>query len=100
MDKAEYSKKVNRALISSWIIIDLILVVAYIIEIFKGLRSVEYVAVFCLVTVGPLVITIIKNYMQGGTNLNIKYYALDTAYFIHSVCLRRRKEFRLSILYL
>ena len=76
MDKAEYSKKVNRALISSWAIIDVILVVAYIIEIFKGLRSVEYVAVFCLVTVGPLVITIIKNYMQGGTNLNIKYYAV------------------------
>jgi len=76
MGKNEYNKKVNSALIFSWIIISAVLTVAYSMEVVKGLRSVNYVIGFCIVTHTPLVVTIIKNRLWGGINPNIKYFAV------------------------
>lgn len=76
MGKNEYNKKVNSALIFSWIIIVAVLTVAYSMEVVKGLRSANYVIIFCIVTYTPLVVTIIKNRLWGGINPNIKYFAV------------------------
>ncbi|MGP1570182.1 MAG: GGDEF domain-containing protein [Eubacteriales bacterium] len=76
MDKIEYNKRVNRALLLSWIIISTVLSVAYIIEVLKGLRSFEYTVGFLTVVYVPLIVTIAKNKVSGGADLRIKYYAV------------------------
>lgn len=76
MDKAEYNKKVNNALLSSWVIISAVLSAAYLLEVLKGLRSVSYAIVLIVIVYVPLIITLIKNHMSGGTDLKIRYYAV------------------------
>lgn len=75
MNKDEYIKKVNNNLILCWGIITLVLTVSYIIEILKGLRSIEYVILFISITAGPLLLTVIVNKITKGTNENLKYVA-------------------------
>lgn len=74
MDKNKYNQKVNNKVILCWTTIDIVLVIAYIIEVLKGIRSPYYVLLFSLFTVIPLIITIIFNKKWNGTNLNIKYF--------------------------
>lgn len=75
MDKEKYNQEINKATIICWTIISLVLIVSYIIEIFKGLRSPQYVITFSIFTILPLIITIIFNIKWKGENENIKYFA-------------------------
>lgn len=75
MDKNKYNQKVNKKVILCWSTIAFVLVIAYIIEVFKGIRSPFYVLLFSIFTITPLIITLIFNKKWNGTNLNIKYFA-------------------------
>lgn len=46
-------RKINRSMMVGWTIIVLVLFVTYIGEVIKGVRSAEYVLVFCVFTILP-----------------------------------------------
>lgn len=70
----KYNKMVNKNTLSCWTIISIVLILSYIIEIFKGLRTIPYVTYFSLMTLIPLIITFIINKIQHGIDTNIKYF--------------------------
>lgn len=75
MNKKDYIKKTNKNLLTCWLIIVLVLIISYILEIVKGLRTIDYVIVFSVITSSPLIITFIINLMTNGCNEKIKYVA-------------------------
>lgn len=75
MDKEKYNKIVNKTVLQCWITISLVLVIAYIIEIIKGLRGFSYVFVFSIFTILPPIIAILR-YNRKKDDTSIKYYAL------------------------
>lgn len=81
MSEQEYNSKVNKNTIDCWLIIALVLVIAYLIEIIKGIREIPYVIVFTIITLAPWVITLLVNKCQKGFNLNIRYF-LGIGYMI------------------
>ena len=74
MNKKDYNKLVNKTTLQCWLTINMVLFISYIIEIFKGLRSIEYVLIFSTVAFLPLLIVTIINKKQNGENLNIRNY--------------------------
>lgn len=74
MTEQEYNAKVNKNTIDCWLIIALVLVIAYLIEIIKGIREIPYVIIFTIVTLAPWLITLLINKYQKGYSLNIKYF--------------------------
>ena len=52
-------QKINRNMITGWLIIVGVLFVTYTIEVFKGLRTVPYLIVFLLLTVVPAIVGLI-----------------------------------------
>jgi diguanylate cyclase (GGDEF)-like protein len=73
MTKELYYKSVNSNALICWLIIDIVLIFAYIIEIFKSLRTIQYVILFSIVAIIPLLVAFIINYLEKGTSSNIKY---------------------------
>lgn len=74
MKRDEYNKAINNNTISSWGLIALVLIISYIIEIYKGLRTIEYVALFIIITITPIVITYLFNKRYDGKSLAVKYF--------------------------
>lgn len=75
MNREKYNQEINKTTISCWLIISIVLVICYIIEIFKGLRTPEYVLTFSFFTLSPLLVTMFFNKKWEGKNENIKYFA-------------------------
>lgn len=70
----KYNKMVNKNTLSCWTIISIVLILSYILEIFKGLRTIQYVVFFSAMTIIPLIITFIINKIQNGIDTNIRYF--------------------------
>lgn len=66
-------QKINRSMIIGWVIIVVILVGAYFGEYLKGTRSGSYMAVFCLVTVLPMVACMLL-YFSGKAVHSLRYF--------------------------
>ncbi|HAK57584.1 MAG TPA: hypothetical protein DCP06_01250, partial [Lachnospiraceae bacterium] len=62
-DRPEYSG-LNAGLVYGWLIIAVVLVVAYAIEVMKGERSETYLLYFSLVTIVPVVISFIVYHLR------------------------------------
>lgn len=75
MNKEEYIKRVNKNLLSCWLIIDVVLLCAYIGELIKGLRNIEYIILFNIFTFTPFLIAYIFNKITKGYSENLKYIA-------------------------
>ena len=57
MDLYEFSKRKNKMVFSSWIIIASVLTIAYILELIKGNRDLYYIFQFIVFTWTPLIIS-------------------------------------------
>lgn len=73
MKQKDYNVLVNHNMLVCWLIISVVLVISYIIEVIKGLRTIPYVIIFSLFTIIPLIITFLVNKMYGGYNEKVKY---------------------------
>ena len=57
-----------------WGLISVVLMISYIVEILKGLRTPLYVLVFTFFTIGPLIFCYLFSLRLGKENLDIRYY--------------------------
>lgn len=87
MNRKDYIKKTNKNLLICWTIIVFVLIISYILEIVKGLRTIDYVIVFSVITISPLIITFIVNLMTNGCNEKIKYVAAIGYCFFYTFAL-------------
>lgn len=71
MQQHEYDEMVNKNTLRCWSIIIVVLIAAYILEIAKGLRSVEYVVVFLIIGLIPLLLAI-ATYVKNPSSATIK----------------------------
>ena len=70
---ASQLKRINRCLILGWIFIVLVLLVSYIVELFKGDRDVTYVMVFLAITMIPAFIVSLI-YTKDPEHPYIRYF--------------------------
>lgn len=87
MQQHEYDKMANKNTLQCWSIIIAALVVAYILEILKGLRSVEYVLVFSTIGLIPLVIAIATYIKNPASSVIKQEFALGYCIFYTYVIL-------------
>ena len=73
-------RNINRTLIGGWAAIVVVLIVAYTMEIFKGTRSVGYVALFSAVTGLPAILSVIL-YLRRPDWEYLRYFVV-VPYFI------------------
>lgn len=76
----DHVRKINRSLVAGWMLIVLILAVAYIMEVVKGERSIGYFVIFMICTVVPAVFVLIR-YLTKPDRYNLRY-EIVTGYFI------------------
>lgn len=67
--------KINRNLIIGWLLIVVILLVAYFGEFLKGQRTAQYMAVFSAVTAIPAIVCAVL-YLRNKSDKNLRYYIL------------------------
>ena len=70
-----YDKRINRSMMIGWLIIVLILVVAYYGEYLKGVRSAQYMFTFSLVTVLPALVCL-GLYLKDKASRLLRYYII------------------------
>lgn len=70
-----HDKRINRSMMIGWLIIVLILVVAYFGEYIKGVRSAQYMFTFSLVTVLPALVCL-GLYLKDKANRLLRYYII------------------------
>lgn len=75
--------RINKIVVRNWMVVDIILVLAYTMELIKGERTVGYYAVFCLLALVPLIADGIL-YFQGKSN-PLVYQIAAYAYLIFYV---------------
>ena len=73
MNIYKYNRQKNLTVFSCWVIISLVLTVAYIVEIIKGNRTFEYFTLFSMFTWLPLVVSYGTSLIIGRGELKIKY---------------------------
>lgn len=73
--KPDIEEKINRNMMVGWVIIVMILVVAYLGEYLKGVRTLSYMLLFYLVTVGPMLVCLIL-YFQNKSSYYLRYQIL------------------------
>lgn len=73
-------QKINRNMITGWLIIVGVLFVTYTIEVFKGLRTVPYLIVFLLLTVVPAIVGLVL-YIKRPAMKQLAYFIV-WGYFI------------------
>lgn len=73
--KPDIEEKINRNMMIGWIIIVVILVVAYLGEYLKGVRTLSYMLLFYLVTVGPMLVCLIL-YFRDKKSYYLRYQIL------------------------
>ncbi len=66
-------KIINRYLLFGWTAINLVLFVAYTMEFLKGIRSIEYVSIFLLITFLPEILVFLL-YRENPESEKLKYY--------------------------
>lgn len=71
----ENEQRINRNMMIGWIIIVAILVAAYFGEYLKGVRTLSYMLVFYLVTVGPMLVCLIL-YFRDKNSYYLRYQIL------------------------
>lgn len=70
-----HDKRINRSMMIGWLIIVLILVVAYYGEYLKGVRSAQYMFTFSLVTVLPALVCL-GLYLKDKASRLLRYYII------------------------
>ena len=70
-----HDQKINRSMMIGWIIITLVLVVAYWGEYVKGVRTGTYMFVFYLVTVVPVLVCL-GLYFRNKSSHYLRYYII------------------------
>lgn len=73
--KPDIEEKINRNMMIGWIIIVVILVAAYLGEYLKGVRTLSYMLLFNLVTVGPMLVCLIL-YFRDKKSYYLRYQIL------------------------
>lgn len=77
-----FAKSANRKALSMWIIIGVVLSIAYSIEIIKGLRTVNYYAIFMCICWFPIILAIIILKIKGmGTPIFKEIMAIGYTIF-------------------
>ena len=76
----EHVKKINKSLVLGWMLIVMILAVAYIMEVVKKERSVSYLFVFLIFTIAPALIVLIR-YITRPDRVSLRY-EIVIGYFI------------------
>ncbi|MGN0814425.1 MAG: HD domain-containing phosphohydrolase [Candidatus Coproplasma sp.] len=71
----KHDKKINRSMMIGWIIITLILVVAYLGEYLKGSRTGTYMLIFYLVTVLPVLVCL-GLYFRNKASHSLRYFII------------------------
>lgn len=99
MNREKHIQEVNKTTINCWIIMALCFIACYIIEIFKGARTIEYVLMFSLFIAVPLLITIYFNKKWNGKNENIKYF-VTFGYIIFFTFSLMTTQFKISFVYI
>lgn len=77
-----YEQKINRNLMIGWIIIVIVLLVAYFGEFLKGERSGVYMLMFSLVTVLPAFGCLLL-YFKNKENHNLRYFIISGYYIMY-----------------
>ncbi len=67
MSEKEYMRLINRNILRGWSIIGGILLLSYVIEVVKGLRSVPYVIIFSIILLGPIIYSLAKFKASNGS---------------------------------
>ena len=73
MTRDEFTKKTNKTVLSCWMIIAVVLVVAYFIEFIKGQRKLDYIFLFSLITIIPIIVSFLVNKKTNSKYKNLKY---------------------------
>ena len=73
-------RKINKTLVSGWTAIVVVLITAYTIEIFKGTRTIGYVALFSAITGLPAILSIVL-YCRKPDWEHLRYFVV-VPYFI------------------
>lgn len=87
MERDKYNKLINKNTLSCWIIISIVLMLAYILELIKGTRSILYTVLFSLVIIIPITITYLFYKKTDGKNLNMKYFFVIGYMMFYTFCL-------------
>lgn len=75
MNEIKYNRLRNKVLFQCWLIINVILSTAYIIEVINGNRTLYYVTQFLLIDWIPFIFTYMLSIKIGKDNVKIKYIA-------------------------
>lgn len=70
--KDETLKKINRCLISAWLVIVAVLLITYYIEVLKGTRNTDYYTLFAGVTVVPAFLCLLW-YWKNPYSIRLRY---------------------------
>ncbi len=76
----EHVKKINKSLVWGWMLIVLILAVAYIGEVAKGERSITYLVVFMIFTAAPAAFVLFR-YITKPDRFSLRY-EIVAGYFV------------------
>ena len=76
----DHVKKINRSLVTGWLLIVLILAVAYIMEVVKGERSISYLVIFMIFTVAPASFVLVR-YLRKPDRFSLRY-EIVMGYFV------------------
>lgn len=76
MNEINYLKKANKNMLTCWSVIVVVLILSYILEFFKGNRSLSYLLVFSGFTIVPFLIPMYTYLKQIISQKTIKYLAI------------------------
>lgn len=82
--ESEFRKRANKRVMLMWVLIGSVLSAAYLMEVVKGLRTPQYIAVFLLVCWLPVLAGGVLLRFKGGDSAAYKYVAMlgfDILYF-------------------